>query len=210
MTLSSAAFMRGVAIGVAVAAPVGPMSLLCMRRTLAHGARSGIGTGAGIACGDALYALVAALGLAGVMHFMVAYERPLHAAAGRFLLYLGWRAFFTPPGADPPVACSAGSLRSAWVSAFVLTLTNPPTIVSFVAIFTALAPAGFDATGATAMAGGVLIGSLVWWVIITTLVAQARKSLSDRARRWIDRIAGLALGAFGGAELRRAVPGIGP
>ncbi len=86
-----AGFLRGIGIGVAVAAPVGPMSVLCMRRTLTGGYAFGLGTGIGIAAGDAAYALVAALGLSGVMRFMLAHERPLHALAGAFLLYLGGR-----------------------------------------------------------------------------------------------------------------------
>jgi threonine/homoserine/homoserine lactone efflux protein len=102
------------------------------------------------------------------------------------------------------MAKTTGSMGMAWASALLLTLTNPPTIVSFFAIFTALAPADFNVSAALTMTGGVLVGSLAWWIVITTLVGLARRSLGAGVRRWIDRIAGLALGAFGAAELRRA------
>jgi threonine/homoserine/homoserine lactone efflux protein len=197
-----AEFAKGVGIGAAVAAPVGPMSLLCMRRTLAQGWRFGFGTGAGIAAGDAVYALVAALGLAGVMRFVVSYERPLHAVAGAFLMYLGWRTFFAPAGGAPRREAAAVSTGAAFGSAMLLTLTNPPTIVSFVAIFTALAPAGFDAADALATVGGVFTGSLLWWLLVTAGVSAARHALGESARRWIDRVSGAVLGLLGAAELR--------
>jgi threonine/homoserine/homoserine lactone efflux protein len=198
------AFARGAGIGVAVAAPIGPMSLLCMRRTLVQGARFGLGTGAGIAAGDALYALVAALGLAGVMRFMVAHQRPLHVIAGGFLLYLGWRTFFAAPSPTAAAAPPAVSPVVAAVGALLLTLTNPPTIVSFVAIFTAVAPAGFGPADAAAMAAGVFTGSLLWWVLVTAAVSAARHALAPEIRRWLDRISGAVLGALGIAEIRRA------
>jgi threonine/homoserine/homoserine lactone efflux protein len=200
-----ASFARGVAIGAAVAAPVGPMSLLCMRRTLGQGWRYGFATGAGIAAGDASYALVAAFGLAGVMRFMVAYERPLHFSAGAVLLYLGWRTFFAPASDARAERSRARSVAAALGSSLALTLTNPPTIVSFVAIFATLAPAGFGAVDAAAMTVGVLCGSLTWWLLLTAVVAAARHAIGARARRAIDRISGAVLGLLGAAEIRRAV-----
>jgi threonine/homoserine/homoserine lactone efflux protein len=197
------AFVRGVGIGAAVAAPVGPMSLLCMRRTLAQGWGYGFGTGVGIAVGDGFYAFVAALGLAGVMQFMVAHERPLHIAAGSLLVYLGWHTFFLRT-ADRNDASTSASALAAFASALLLTLTNPPTIVSFVAIFTAFVPAGFDAGTAMVLASGVFMGSLLWWLALTAVVLAARHVLGRRARCWIDRLSGAVLGLLGAAELRRA------
>jgi len=205
MQVEVVAFVRGLGIGAAVAAPVGPMSLLCMRRTLGQGWSYGFGTGAGIATADALYALVAALGLAGVMRFMVTHERPMHIAAGTFLVYLGWRTFFAPAEPAERSASTTGSVAAAFGSALLLTLTNPPTIVSFVAIFAALVPAGFDMPGAFAMVSGVFAGSLLWWFFVTAIVAGARHALGPRARRWIDRFSGAVLGVLGAAELRRAI-----
>jgi threonine/homoserine/homoserine lactone efflux protein len=123
-------FLKAVGIGIAVAAPVGPMSLLCMRRTLTTRWRAEISTGLGIATGDGIYALVAALGLAGVARFMLAHDKPLHILAGLFLLYLGIRTFFARSEQPWPPDRVAGSATAAYGSAVLLTLTNPPTIVS--------------------------------------------------------------------------------
>ena len=185
-----AVFAKGAGIGAAIAAPVGPMSLLCMRRTLAQGWRFGFSTGTGIACADFCYALVAALGLAGVMRFMAAYEQPLHFAAA-------------PPARDDTPG--AASVAAGFGSALALTLTNPPTIVSFVAAFAALAPVGFGPLDAALTAGGVLCGSLLWWLVLTALVAGARHAIGVRARRLIDRVSGAILGLLGAAELRRSI-----
>lgn len=198
-------FLKAIGFGLAVAAPVGPMALLCMRRSLAQGWRAGLATGAGIATGDAVYALVAALGLAGVSRFMLAHERPLHLTAGLFLLWLGLktlRARRAASGPERPVS----SARSAYTGSVLLTLTNPQTIIMFAAIFAALAPhGGFAPDTALLTVGGVFTGSALWWCALVAAIIAARHAIGERSRRWIDRIAGLALAAFGLAEIRRAM-----
>lgn len=192
--------------GVAVAAPVGPMSLLCMRRSLVQGAAYGLATGLGIALGDGAYALVAALGLAGVSSFMVAHERPLHLAAGLALLYLGARAFFLKEAGKTSEAQARTSWPSALSSATLLTLTNPPTIIMFAAILTALAPrAGFSIGTALLTVAGVFTGSLLWWCGLVAIISAFRRMIGPALRRWIDRTAGVVLGAFGLAEVRVAI-----
>jgi threonine/homoserine/homoserine lactone efflux protein len=193
--------------GLAVAAPVGPMSILCMRRSLTIGWRHGLATGFGIAAGDGAYAAVAALGLTGISAFMLAYDRPLHLAAGMFLLYLGlktfWRNVEDSPAAATPSAASA--VRAFWGS-LLLTLTNPPTIIMFAAIFAALTPkGGFEPISALATVGGVTLGSLLWWCFIVACVSIFRHALGRWVRLWIDRLAGSFLVFFGVAELRRSL-----
>lgn len=200
-------FIKSMGFGLAVAAPVGPMCILCMRRSLTIGWRQGLATGFGIAAGDGLYAAVAALGLTSVSTFMLAYDRPLHLAAGLFLLYLGLKTFWRKPGdgAAAAMPAQASSVRAFWGS-LLLTLTNPPTIIMFAAIFAALAPAsGFDPASALATVGGVTLGSLLWWCFIVGCVALFRHALGGRARLWIDRIAGSFLVFFGVAEIRRSL-----
>jgi threonine/homoserine/homoserine lactone efflux protein len=197
-------FTKSCGIGAAIAAPVGPMCVLLMRRTLSQGVGFGLATGVGIAAGDGVYALIAAFGLRGIMRFMGAYERPLHFAAGAVLVYLGWRAFFASADDARRDVPQTNRITGALGSALLLTLTNPPTIVSFMAVFTALAPAGLNAFDSLAMAGGVFAGSLLWWLLVTALAATARRSLGPRARRWIDRLSGAVLGVLGAAEIRRA------
>ena len=198
-------FLQGMGFGLAVAAPVGPMSLLCMRRTLSQGWRQGLATGAGIATGDAVYACVAVAGLAGLSQFMLAHERPLHFAAGLFLLYLGLRTAFARRRDDDATAPRIGTAR-AFAGAVLLTLTNPPTIVMFAAIFASMAPPdGFAPGSAAATVGGVMAGSMLWWCGVVSGVSAVRHAIGQRTRRWIDRVAGAALALFGAAELRRAV-----
>lgn len=197
-------FVQGMGFGLAVAAPVGPMALLCMRRTLAQGWRPGLATGLGIACADGIYASIAVAGLAGLSHFMLAHQRPLHWAAGLFLVYLGVRTAWARP-ADTAAQPPRVAVGRAFASAVLLTLTNPPSIIIFAAIFASLAPsAGFAPSSAAATVGGVMTGSLLWWCGLTALVSAARHAIGVRARRWIDRAAGAALGLYGLSEIRRA------
>jgi threonine/homoserine/homoserine lactone efflux protein len=200
-------FITSMGFGLAVAAPVGPMSILCMRRSLTLGWRPGLATGLGIAAGDGLYAAVAALGLTGISEFMLAYDRPLHLAAGLFLLYLGFKTLWRKQGESEsaPVATTGSTLGAFWGS-LLLTLTNPPTIIMFAAIFAALAPkAGFDPVSAVATVGGVTIGSMLWWCFIAGGVSLFRHALGSRVRQWIDRLAGSFLMVFGVAEIRRSL-----
>lgn len=198
-------FLKAAGIGLAVAAPVGPMSLLCMRRTLTNGWRWGLLTGAGIAVGDAIYAAVAALGLAGVSAFVLAWETQLHLAAGLFLIWLGLKTFFTRDDGRAAEVADAGSLGATFLGSVALTLTNPPTIVMFAAVFTALAPSsGFEPTTAAATVAGVLTGSLTWWIGVVALVAGLRHALGRSTRLWIDRVAGVVLALLGADQIRRA------
>ena len=176
-----------------------------MRRTLTQSPAHGLATGLGIALGDATYALVAALGLAGVSAFMLKYDQPLHIAAGLFLLWLGLKSFLRKDNAEAADRPDQSWLKSL-ASSLLLTLTNPPTIIMFAAVFVALAPKeGFTPTGAAITVAGVFLGSMVWWLGVVGAVSTVRHAIGARARRWIDRISGAVLMAFGAAELNRAL-----
>ncbi|WP_345813019.1 LysE family transporter [Paraburkholderia sp. PREW-6R] len=219
-------FLTAAGVGLAIAAPVGPMGMLCIRRTLTGGPRAGLAIGFGIATGDASYGLIAALGLVGISHFMLAYDRPLHLLAGLFLLYLGLRALLQKTPAETTATGSesasqsasagasggklsqigrAGALR-AYAGSLLLTLTNPQTVVMFAALFTTLAPRGaFSPTLALTTVGGVFCGSIAWWCLLVTVVSLARHAIGGKVRAVIDRLAGITLAAFGVAEIRRAL-----
>jgi len=202
--MDSLPLIKGVGIGLAVAAPVGPMSVLCMRRTLTKGWRHGFYTGLGIASADGMYASIAALGLVGVSGFMVAYGKPLHLIAGLVILYLGLRTLVARPPSNGGQERPARS--SGYVSALILTLTNAPTIVSFAAIITVLAPAsGFNAVASVQTVSGVFIGSTLWWLVLTATVSFVGNALGRRVRRWIDVTSGAVLSIFGLTEIRRAL-----
>jgi threonine/homoserine/homoserine lactone efflux protein len=207
--LPIALFLKSAALGLAVAAPVGPMSLLCMRRTLAAGWRQGLATGCGIALGDAAYATVAALGLAGLSAALLAEARPLHAAVGLVLLWLGLRGVLARPAPAEARGGAAATPGAALASAALLTLANPPTIVTFVALFAALAPpAGLAGAAAFATVTGVFAGSILWWCSLVAACAVAGRTIGPW-RRWLDRGAGAALALLGAAELGRAAGWIG-
>lgn len=211
-------FFTAAGVGLAIAAPVGPMGMLCIRRTLTGGPRAGLAIGLGIATGDALYGLIAALGLVSISQFMLAYDRPLHLLAGLFLLYLGVRTLLQKAPADTangePDGNSnsklaqvgrAGALR-AYASSLLLTLTNPQTVIMFAALFTTLAPRGaFSSTIALTTVGGVFCGSIAWWCFLVTAVSLARHAIGSKLRLAIDRFVGIMLAAFGVVEIRRAL-----
>ncbi|MGF6570643.1 threonine/homoserine/homoserine lactone efflux protein [Paraburkholderia sp. GAS333] len=207
-------FFTAAGVGLAIAAPVGPMGMLCIRRTLTGGPRAGLAIGFGIATGDAAYGLIAALGLVGISQFMLAYDRPLHLIAGLFLLYLGVRTLLQKPATDTTNGNGdgklaqvgrAGALR-AYASSLLLTLTNPQTVIMFAALFTTLAPRGaFSSTIALTTVGGVFCGSIAWWCFLVTVVSLARHAIGSRLRVAIDRIVGFTLAAFGVVEIRRAL-----
>lgn len=198
---SLALFGKALAFGMAVAAPVGPMSVLCMRHTLMQGWGYGLATGAGIAIGDGAYALVANLGLAGISGFMASHARPLRFAAGLFLLFLGARTFLTREATRPPRPLGMSSIPSALGGAALLTLANPPTLVTFAALFTSLTPqTGLRAEPVALTVAGVCTGSLLWWSGPVAALSVLRRALAP-LRLWIDRSAGLVLGVFGISEL---------
>jgi threonine/homoserine/homoserine lactone efflux protein len=199
-------FLKCMGIGLAVAAPVGPMALLCMRSTLARGAGRGLAIGGGIATGDAIYAAVAASGLAGVSEFALANEKPLHLAAGLFLVYLGLKSFRGATADRERTIAPGRGWAKDFAASLLLTLTNPPTIVMFAAVFAALAPsAGFRPLDALATVAGVFSGSLLWWCVLVGAVGAFRRALSGTARAWIDRASGLVLAGLGVVELRRSL-----
>ncbi|WMY07647.1 LysE family translocator [Paraburkholderia phenoliruptrix] len=213
-------FFTAAGVGLAIAAPVGPMGMLCIRRTLTGGPRAGLAIGLGIASGDAFYGLIAALGLVGISQFMLAYDRPLHLLAGLFLLYLGVRALLQKAPADTADGAQtgsgngngklaqvgrAGALR-AYASSLLLTLTNPQTVIMFAALFTTLAPRGaFSSAIALTTVGGVFCGSIAWWCFLVTVVSLARHAIGSKLRLAIDRLVGVMLAAFGVVEIRRAL-----
>lgn len=198
MSATLGLFARTFVIGIAVAAPVGAMGVLCIQRTLAHGWRAGSATGLGIATADAIYGSLAAFGIAVVTGALVAWQPALRIAGGLALVWLGYRAVVAPPTHEAAVVRESGSgLSGLYVSAVGLTLTNPMTIMAFAAVF---ASAGLSTatSGAAAVATlGVLTGSLTWWIALVTVVAGLRHAVSDGAVRAVNRVSGVAVAAFG-------------
>ena len=191
--------LRGLAIGFGIAAPVGPIGILCIRRTLADGRAVGFAAGLGAATADALYGAVAAFGLTLVSSALVGQRAWLQAVGGLFLCYLGVRIWRAAPAAAAGAARSEAGLLSAWATTFALTVTNPATILSFAAIFAGLGLGG-GAGGygrATLMVAGVFLGSAFWWLLLSTGVGVLRSSITPGHLRWVNRGAAAIITAFG-------------
>ncbi len=197
--MPSTVFVRGFLIGLSVAATIGPMAVLCIRRTLAQGRLAGLATGLGVATADGCYGAMAGFGLAFISQFLLAQQVWLRLVGGLFLCYRGVKTALAAP-ATRPTAAGGTTLARAYLSALALTLTNPLTILSFAAIFAGLG-AGVRARGgygATAMLVlGVFAGSALWWVILTGVVAALRARVTPRGLRWINRASGAAILVFG-------------
>lgn len=197
-------------IGIVVAAPVGAMGILCIQRVLAHGWRAGMATGAGIATADAGYAALAAFGVTAVSQWMVDYQAPFRIVGGAGLIWLGWRALRTPPAHAAAIAVDSPRLGVLYSSALGLTLTNPMTIMAFAAVF---AGAGLVAQAGTGSAMvvtlGVAIGSLSWWLALSTGVWAVRHAVSDRLMLVVNRVSGGLLMAFGVLAVVAGVRGLG-
>ena len=200
-------FGRGLLIGLAIAAPVGPMALLCIRRTLERGWPSGFASGLGIATADGTYAAVAAFGLTAISGLLLREARWVQLAGGAAIIMLGLSSLLraTSDAAPAPRPIPAG-LAGAYLSCLALTLANPPTILSFLAVMAGFG-IGTSAGGgaAAAVVLGVLVGSAAWWAVVTGAVARARGRIGPRVRAWITRLAGLLLVALGAAALIAAI-----
>lgn len=191
-------FAKGIVLGLSIAAPVGPIGVLCIRRTLAKGMANGFVSGLGAATADALYGCIAAFGVAAVSAFLLEQQFYLRLLGGIFLLYLGCSTFFSVPAETTGITGNNG-LAGAYVSAFCLTVTNPMTILSFTAIFAGL---GVGATGGNYVLAGVLVlgvfmGSLLWWLFLSGMVNMLRTSLEQKSMIWINRLSGACIAGFG-------------
>ncbi len=191
-------FLSGMIIGFSIAAPVGPIGVLCIRRTLADGRLHGLASGLGAASADAIYGSIAGFGLTAISGFLVAQGDWLRLIGGVFLVYLGARTFLTRP-AERPAGAAGRGLASAYASTFALTLTNPVTILSFAAIFAGLGLAEREADygAAVALVAGVFTGSAAWWLLLSGGVSLFRRAFTPSRMRWINRLSGAVLTGFG-------------
>ena len=200
--VESAFFLRGLVIGFSIAAPVGPIGVLCIRRTLAEGRAVGFVSGLGAATADAAYGSIAALGLSAVTTLLVGHQTWLRLIGGAFLCSLGYRIFISRPAENITGALDS-RLAGAYTSTLLLTLTNPMTILSFAAVFAGLGlgTAGGGVRTAALMVLGVFLGSALWWAILSGVTGLLRARLEVRGLRWVNRLSGAIIAAFGVAAL---------
>jgi len=190
--------IRGIVVGFSIAAPVGPIGILCIRRTLARGRVFGFVSGLGAATADAAYGLVAAAGLTSISAFLVGHLLWLRLLGGMFLCYLGARSFAAPVSQQAAPARD-GSHLGAYASTLLLTLTNPMTILSFAAIFAAvgLGTMRSDYHSAGLIVLGVFLGSALWWGVLSSITGGFRAGLRPGGLRWVNRLSGAIIATFG-------------
>ena len=188
-------FFRGFLIGISIAAPVGPIGVLCIRRTLAEGKLKGFLSGMGAASADMVYGAIAAFGLTVITDLLVENAFWLKIVGGCFLLYLGIKTFREKPAEHAAQVNQSGNF-GAYLSTFFLTITNPMTILSFAAIF-----AGTMFIGTTSspivLVAGVFAGSACWWLTLSLGVGLMRDRLTANHMAWINRFSGMIIVAFG-------------
>jgi threonine/homoserine/homoserine lactone efflux protein len=198
--------IKGLMIGVSIAAPLGPIGILCMNRTLAEGPRMGFLCGLGAAAADALYALAGTVALAAIAQWIITDRAELRIVGGVFLVYLGARTFMRPGAVLPTTGKLPALLPPGWqaafMSTFLLTLANPMTLLSFAAVFAGVGITQIGvvkgATGAAAaLVAGVFLGSALWWLILSSCIGRLRHFIGPRILMLINRLSGTALTAFG-------------
>lgn len=187
--------LKGLIIGFSIAAPVGPISVLCIRRTLAEGRASGLVSGIGAATADATYGFIAGFGLTFVSNILTAQQVWLRLVGGMFLFYLCFKTFLAIPRTSS--ITEGNSLVGDYASTFFLTLTNPITILAFTAIFSGLGLTGGSYVSAAVLVLGVFIGSTLWWVILSYGVSMLQTKFNPPGLQWVNRISGITIAGFG-------------
>jgi threonine/homoserine/homoserine lactone efflux protein len=190
-----ALFLQSLLIGLSIAAPVGPIGLLTIQRTLQLGSAAGLSTGLGAAAADAVYGAIGAYGVSAMINALTAARLPLALGGGVFLLWMAW-SILRAPVAERAAQVSGGSdLLRCFAGTFVLTLSNPATILSFIAVFGVMA--GRTAVASpTVMIAGVLLGSALWWLLLSTVVGRLRERFDAHWRRRVNVVSALVLAGF--------------
>lgn len=196
-------------IGFSIAAPVGPIGVLCIRRTLSDGRLTGLVTGLGAASADAVYGILAAFGLVSITSLLIGGQTWLRLIGGVFLCYLGIKTLLAQPPREEAPEQRTG-LAGAYATTFLLTLTNPLTILSFAAVFAGmgLASTGGDYGSAVILVVGVFLGSASWWLILVGVVGILRGRFKPSMLRWVNIIAGLIITGFGVVALLSLIPSL--
>ena len=208
MPAASDLLFRGILIGFSIAAPVGPIGVLVIRRTLADGRVNGLVSGLGAATADAIYGTIAGFGLTVIAHFLVAQSNWLRLFGGGFLIYLGIKTFLARPAevdtenknkSDSNQTPAKPGLWGAYGSTFLLTITNPLTILSFAGVLAGLgiSDTGGDPGLASILVLGVFAGSALWWLALSTGVGLFHRRITPATLKWVNRISGLVITGAG-------------
>jgi threonine/homoserine/homoserine lactone efflux protein len=179
-------FLRGLVLGVVIAAPVGPVGILCIRRTLEKGIFAGLATGLGAALADAVFAAIAAFGVTAALSLLTGAEKEIRFFGGFFLMVMAVRMFFNKITMERGNEVSAAGLIKAFMTGFIITITNPLTIIGILAVIATFA-GHLSYVQAAILTGGIFCGSLAWWVLLGGGVFLIRKHFTNHALVWVNR-----------------------
>lgn len=196
--MSMSLFFKGFTIGIAIAAPVGPIGVLCIQRTLTRGAFHGFVTGLGAATADALYGCLAAFGLTAISDLLIVHSIWFRGVGGAFLCYLGIKAFLAQPEFQKAPERHLVPLQ-AYGTTFFLTLMNPMTVLAFAAIFSGvgLIDEALHYSSASLMVLGVFLGSGIWWCFLSGFTNVFRGKCTPHKLVWVNKISGILIFTFG-------------
>lgn len=198
--------LSGVIIGLVVALPIGPVNLICIRRTLALGPMNGFVSGLGAALGDGCFAIITGFGFTAVAQLINGMSHTLELIGGVLLVIFGISTYFSDPlhgrGVEQVASrqSDAPSLARAFASTFALTITNPATLFGFATLFATLGGlTGKDASfiGAGFVVVGVVAGSTLWWFALTTIVGFFHAKIDAGVMKWINHISGVLVSICG-------------
>jgi threonine/homoserine/homoserine lactone efflux protein len=195
--MMATAVVRGVVVGFCVAAPVGPIGLLCMQKTLSRGRAHGFVAGLGAATADALYGVAAGFGFGVAQRFLTAYALWLRLGGAALMLWLGVQALRAPaPTRAADDSADGGGKLRAWAGTLLLTVSNPMTLMSFAAVIAGnLSPQQQSPGAIAALVLGVFVGSAAWWLTLALLTGLLRGWLLGRLRL-VNLAAGTAIIVF--------------
>jgi len=193
-------FLKALLIGFAIAAPVGPIGVLCIQRSLHNGFKIGLMTGLGAALADGTYSMIAGFGLTAISSILVKHQFWIGVIGGLFLIYLGLKLIFTSPKDTSNKNNSDKSSWHAFLTTFLLTLTNPMTILSFIAVFAGIGLGSTHTgyTNAILLVSGITLGSACWWLLLSSGIAYLlRHRLNSNMLRIINWVSGGIILIFG-------------
>lgn len=186
--------IKGAVAGLAISVPVGPVNVFCISRAVTKGRKAGWIAGIGAAAADTIYGAIAGFSISYIISFLEREEFWIRLVGGSLLILIGTAYFFRPPKALEPQRSSTGS---DLVAAFVLNLTNPTTVLSFLAVLAALHLDGYRGWQSLYLVVGIWAGGMAWWIFLSTVASHFRDKFGHQAMCWMNRVAGIAIGAFG-------------
>ncbi|KJS87669.1 MAG: lysine transporter LysE [Peptococcaceae bacterium BICA1-8] len=191
-------WLKGFFIGLSIAAPVGPIGVLCIRRTLSSGRLSGFVTGLGAALTDFIYAFIGGFGLTVISSFLVEKQDIFRFIGGLFIIYLGYKIFISQPAGDN-ISLVEKNLLGVFASSFIVAITNPIALIYYIAVFAGLGVVVLENNyySASLLVAGVFMGSTLWWFLLSQVVGLIKNRVTSRGLQMVNRISGTAIAGFG-------------